>query len=301
MKDFKSIYSDNLGSGRFMGEVVDRADPLFEGKIKVRVFGLFDEIEEVEHLPWASPMNLSTAGSDTGAGRFSLPKLGSIVEVVFENGNKYMPLYRSLERISRELKERLESTEGGEDDEDGQNTDYENAQVLLYDTETNTYIYSIPSEGLFVRRQTDNATESQQLFLKNDGDILSIMLSNTEEQSLEFTSDGVVATLTNGDQSLTFDGDNGSVTLEADTEMEVNASGDVVINCTNATVSASTKAHIDASQVELGSSAAEAVIKGNTFQSLFNSHIHTGNLGAPTSPPMVPLSGAELSTVTKTQ
>jgi hypothetical protein len=58
---------------------------------------------------------------------------------------------------------------------------------------------------------------------------------------------------------------------------------------------------IDASSIELGEGAAEAVIKGNTFQSIFNAHTHIGNLGAPTSPPIVPLSGSELSQITKTK
>jgi hypothetical protein len=36
-------------------------------------------------------------------------------------------------------------------------------------------------------------------------------------------------------------------------------------------------------------------------QDLFNNHTHIGNLGAPTGPPINPLTGLELSKVSKTQ
>tara|TARA_A100001037_G_C15153237_1_gene641148 strand:+ start:4975 stop:5700 length:726 start_codon:yes stop_codon:yes gene_type:complete len=61
------------------------------------------------------------------------------------------------------------------------------------------------------------------------------------------------------------------------------------------------KAYVNSSNIELGETAMEQVIKGNTFQALFNAHTHVGNMGAPTTPPVVPLTGTELSQVTKTQ
>lgn len=56
---------------------------------------------------------------------------------------------------------------------------------------------------------------------------------------------------------------------------------------------------ITASKVELGSGTAEAVLKGETFQAVFNSHVHVGNLGAPTAPPTTPSTPAHLSTQVK--
>lgn len=57
---------------------------------------------------------------------------------------------------------------------------------------------------------------------------------------------------------------------------------------------------LSAGSVHLGQSAVEAVIKGNTFQALFNAHIHPTGVG-PSGPPAVPLTGAELSLVSKTE
>ena len=66
------------------------------------------------------------------------------------------------------------------------------------------------------------------------------------------------------------------------------------------TIESDTKVTVKAPAIDLGVDAFEAVIKGNTFQQLFNGHQHVGNQGAPTSTPMQPLDGSELSDVTKT-
>ena len=62
------------------------------------------------------------------------------------------------------------------------------------------------------------------------------------------------------------------------------------------------RVYVNSPKVELGEMAAQQVIKGNTFQALFNAHTHTTTVpGLPTSPPIVPLTGTELSQVSKTQ
>lgn len=58
--------------------------------------------------------------------------------------------------------------------------------------------------------------------------------------------------------------------------------------------------HLHSFRVELGFFGAEAVIKGEIFQVLFNDHLHTDSNGYATTPPNIPLVGAELSTNTFT-
>jgi hypothetical protein len=58
---------------------------------------------------------------------------------------------------------------------------------------------------------------------------------------------------------------------------------------------------INSNNIKLGEQAIEAIIKGTTFQSYFNSHTHIGNLGSPTSPPVVPSTPNHLSTISKTR
>lgn len=54
-----------------------------------------------------------------------------------------------------------------------------------------------------------------------------------------------------------------------------------------------------AGAVEIGAGASEALVKGQSFMSLFNSHTHVAPLG-PTSPPVVPMTPAQLSMTVKT-
>lgn len=61
----------------------------------------------------------------------------------------------------------------------------------------------------------------------------------------------------------------------------------------------SNKVTVNSPSIELGTESLEKVLKGETFQTLFNNHTHTGNLGVVTSPPLEPSSPADLSTVVK--
>lgn len=76
--------------------------------------------------------------------------------------------------------------------------------------------------------------------------------------------------------------------------VHVKATGEVEI-------SGAVKVKLNTPAVELGPAAIEAVIKGNTFQALFNAHTHIGSTaGNQTSPPVQQLTGTELSAVSKT-
>lgn len=103
-----------------MGRVVDVEDPDKKGRVKIRVFGLFDELS-VESIPWAYPALTVSGGSDTGSGFFSPPKKDSIVNVRFNNGDKYFPEYTSTHALSQDM---LDDISGS----------YENAHSFLYDT-----------------------------------------------------------------------------------------------------------------------------------------------------------------------
>jgi hypothetical protein len=75
---------DDLRNTSWLGEVVDIADPQKIGRIKVKVFGKFDELDN-ESIPWAYPGNNISAGSADGGSFFSVPKLGSIVSIKFSD------------------------------------------------------------------------------------------------------------------------------------------------------------------------------------------------------------------------
>lgn len=257
--------SDNLLGTSWLGEVVVIDDPLFLGRVKVRIFGKFDTRENPydpaskyvisdDDIPWAFPRGYFSGGSPSGSGTFSVPKKGSIVNVSFDNGNPYYPEYSALAHISEELTAEIKES-------------YTNAHSLMYDTVTEgaVKVFFTEKKGLMMdyKKNTINIKPDESIEIKNAG----------------------------GDV----------IVLTKDGNLTIKVRKDVNVECQNATVKASQKAHLNSPKVELGPNAAEAVIKGNTFQKLFNNHTHIGNLGAPTGPPIIPLSGLELSKVSKTE
>jgi hypothetical protein len=205
----KNYWKDDLDSTSWIGEVVDITDPLKSGRVKVKVYGKFDQIP-TEHIPWAYPANSMTAGSATGGGFFSVPKMGSLVAIRFDNGNIYHPEYTFMQKISAEVKAEIENS-------------YENAHIIIYDTVT---------EG-------------------------SLKIFFTEEKG------------------LMLDYKENQINIKPDDEITIITKGNVIID--------------HAKVVELGKGATEKLILGDEFMKLFNQHTHVGNLGAPTSPPVVPM------------
>lgn len=59
--------------------------------------------------------------------------------------------------------------------------------------------------------------------------------------------------------------------------------------------------NVECNTINLGESAAHALLKGDVFQNLYNSHTHIGDLGYPTGPPIIPSPPTDLSEVTKTK
>ena len=108
----------DLHDNDWLGVVVNIKDPTFSGRAQIRVFGLLDGISD-EHLPWAVPIN-STVFAGDGAGSISVPKIGQIVRVQFNNGDIYATEYTSIQNIDTELIKRIKD-------------DYEGTHVLAYD------------------------------------------------------------------------------------------------------------------------------------------------------------------------
>lgn len=235
----KNYWKDDLDSTSWIGEVVDIEDPLKIGRVKIKVFGKFDQIP-TEHIPWAYPANNTTAGSATGGGFFSVPKKGSLVAVRFDNGNIYHPEYTFIQKISAEVKAEIENS-------------YANAHIIVYDTVTEgkLKIFFTEEKGLMLDYK------ETQINIKNDKSILIKTASG----------DSKVEILDDGKMNITQKSD---ITIKTDTN--------VIID--------------HAQTIELGKGAAEKLVLGDSFMALYNSHTHIGNFGAPTSPPVAPMTPA---------
>ena len=245
----KDFFVDNVRDGNYCGTVVDIEDPLQIGRVRVEVFGFFDGLDPTL-IPWATPATSNTGGSDTGGGFFSVPKLGSIVEVQFDSGNIYNPQYSFNQRISDELKEEISAS-------------YENAHSVIYDTITEGFVkvYFTEEKGLMLDYK------GSQINIKPDK---SIIVQNS-------SGDGIFEML-----------DDGTMNITQANMINIKTDADVNVECQNVIVD-------HASSIELGKGASEHLVLGEKMMKLFNSHTHIGNLGAPTSPPMQPMTSAELS------
>jgi len=108
----------DLHDNDWIGVVTNNIDPLFSGRCQIRVFRLMDSISGKD-LPWAVPIN-STLFAGDGAGSLSVPKIGQITRVQFNNGDLYAPEYTTIQNVDTELIEAIKE-------------DYDGTHVLAFD------------------------------------------------------------------------------------------------------------------------------------------------------------------------
>jgi hypothetical protein len=117
-----------------IGTVIDNKDPDAEGRIKVRVFGKYDNIID-EHLPWAYHMSSINGGSSGGFGELSVPKKGQLIQVIFDKDDELSPYWLSFPKINEALRQELLN-------------DYEDSRTLVYDEDAKLKIMYLPQTGL---------------------------------------------------------------------------------------------------------------------------------------------------------
>lgn len=77
--------------GNYRGEVIRTDDPLKAGRIKVNVFGVYDDIPE-DSIPWAIYADPAMGGFNN-VGSAVIPEVGAHVWCFFEGGDHHMPVY----------------------------------------------------------------------------------------------------------------------------------------------------------------------------------------------------------------
>jgi len=129
--------ASDLIDKQFLGIVEDPNDPRKEGRAKIRVISIFDDIA-VEDLPWAYPKQKSAFFGKGGlGGSLSVPKKGSVVAVRFDNGNQYSPEYYSLHEIGDDVREEL-----------GKDGEYLGSHIVLFDGDEELKIWFSISKGI---------------------------------------------------------------------------------------------------------------------------------------------------------
>lgn len=181
---FKDLHDND-----WLGVVTNNIDPTFSGRCQIRVYRLMDNLD-AKDLPWAVPIN-STIFAGDGAGSLSVPKIGQIVRIQFNNGDIYSPEYTTIQNIDTQLIQRIKD-------------DYDGTHVLLYDPDEElTVIYQRNSgfqmfyRGSFIQISPDSMITiehaNQESLIQLDGDKLNIVTKNEVNVSaaakVEITAD----------------------------------------------------------------------------------------------------------------
>jgi hypothetical protein len=278
----KELRVDNLKSSDWIGIVEDNSDDLFEGRCKIRVFGKMDQktdpndpnsefILPTTALPWARPSTFYSGGSNSGSGTFSIPKLGTVLRVTFDNGNFYSPVYHESIYPSAELKEEIQNA-------------YQNSHILIYDT----------GFGLSLENgEVSNSREGEAIkvfFTEERGLVFdyattegSSIINIKPNNSIEIRNPNGDTIIMLNDGNITFK-HSAKFIIETSDNTEINCN-DAIITCKNAKINASAETHINSPKIKLGETAAESIIKGDTFAKIFDNHIHPTGVG-PSGPPV---------------
>ena len=281
--------ADDLRTTQWVGIVEDTADDIFEGRCKIRVYGKMDDrVDPADPesafkmptlaLPWARPHQLMYGGSITGSGKFEIPKLGSIVRMTFDNGNFYQPIYHENIYPSDETKAEIE-------------TSYQNSHVLIYDT-----AFGLTGELQDGVSEVINEREGEhvKVFFTEEKGLMMDYTTATGPTTINIKPDNSVEVINaNGDTIVMLN--DGNITFTHSAKFTINSGANTEINCEDAIINCKNTVINHSSTIELGEGATEPLVLGNKMLALFNSHTHIGNHGAPTSPPMKPMTPVELS------
>ena len=149
----KELFKDNLRDTHWLGEVVDTTDPKTLGRCRIKVFGKFDLLD-IEDIPWAVPSNAVISGG------YSVPNIGDVVSVYFDNGNIYTPVYKNQVLVNSDLKSEVLVNSANP----------EAVTSLVYDSTKGIRVYHSPENGLVIT--TGNGPESDPAIrVSNDGKI----------------------------------------------------------------------------------------------------------------------------------
>jgi len=167
---------------KHLGIVEDIDDPLKEGRARIRVPFLHKDIP-TEHLPWAKQISAIYFGKDGQGANISIPRINSLVEVTFNNDDRYSPEYSIVHELSSDLKEFLKQTE------------YENAHIFLYDGDEDLKIYYTGKDGFVISLKESTFTifndNRIELRHKDDKSIIELdggTIRKTADSSVDTTA-----------------------------------------------------------------------------------------------------------------
>lgn len=153
MEHIKNPGSEEFKGREYLGIIEDVDDPLREGKARIRVYGVFDNLA-TEDLPWASPAGSSVYfGKGGGGGSMSIPKKNSVVKVTFDNGDIYTPQYYGIQEIASDLTDEFKKGDI--------NTNYHGSHFVLFDGDEELRIWFTREKGITMQLKDSRVNIAQ--------------------------------------------------------------------------------------------------------------------------------------------
>jgi uncharacterized protein involved in type VI secretion and phage assembly len=253
--------------GKYRGFVIDNMDPEKRGRVKAKVPTVMGDQE----TGWALPC--LPFGGLANQGLFMIPEIDAQVWVEFEEGNLDHPSW-----VGVFWQQASDTPEEAALDE------------------PTTRIIRTPSGHVL---QFDDEPGEEQ-----------IRLAHPSGAEIIIDPDGGITTHDASDNTLTLDAKSNKITLEdsngnqmvmdsSGTTIEDGSGNKVEMAASGITVEG-TQVVIKGTTVDIGGKGGEPLIKGQTFLAMFNAHTHVVTFpGAPSGPPIPPLTPAALTIKTK--
>ena len=157
---------NDLNNKIFIGVVENVYDKLRKGRIQVRVQSVFNDIP-LEHIPWAEPYRSLDGRS------FTVPAIGKVVNIIFNNGNIYEPYYIYSENYNVNLQEKLN---------DMSDEDYENFTAFLYDHQTQFFKDNDGFTIDYLYNKFTISDDSINLELKNNSGVITLGSKSADQE-----------------------------------------------------------------------------------------------------------------------
>jgi uncharacterized protein involved in type VI secretion and phage assembly len=262
-------FVDEKRFGKFRATVVDNKDPQKRGRLKLMVPSVLADQES----DWALPC--LPYGGFENQGMFFVPDIDAQVWVEFEEGDISRPIW-----VGTFWQQESDTpTDAARDDPTTRMIRTHSGHILQFDDEEGEERFRLyhPAEA--------------EMTIDNKG---TITLTDTSGAVLRMDADN---------EEIVVEDANGNIMTMNSSGTRVEDSNGNVIEMAAAGITAEApKIVLKGGQVHLGDEGGEPVIKGQSFLSLFATHIHTVApvVGGPTSPPIPQGEMSTLSTTVKT-
>ncbi len=260
--------------GKFRGFVVDNADPENLGRLKVKVPSLLGSDVVTG---WALPC--APYGGDADQGFLFIPEVNAGVWVEFEQGDLEFPIWAGT----------FWSKPGGDSELPKPNKADGGEESAVQDPPTRKIIKTKKGHTI----QLEDADNDEMVIIR-EGVNGHVITMNKDGIKVTDGANGHVITLDDSGITITDGVNSGNkVTMDNSGVKAEDKNG-------NAVVMESSGVTVKGSQIKIGDGASEPMVLGNQLNTalmqwvntVYAVHMHTGNLGSPTTPP-VP--GAPLS------